>query len=159
MTFWGTQTVTGREPPGPVWAPERASEALSCPLFLVPWLRSADLPAEGCHRQQGDCSTHCPNVHLHQKARSLYLKFRFQWDSCICLAALTTPPLHWWGGGFSRPSRYKQRKSSSRSHFVRVQGHPQGELLKVDYWSLMEFVMLLDSAGFLSSGCRQSTPH
>lgn len=91
MVFWGTQTVTGREPPGPVWAPERAFEALSCPLFLVPWLRCADLPAEGCHRQKGDCSTHGLHVYLHQKARSLYLKFGFQWDSWICLAALTAP--------------------------------------------------------------------
>ena len=149
--------VTGREPPGPVWAPERASEALSCPLFLVPWLRCADLPAEGCHRRKGDCSTHGLCVYLHQKARSLYLKFRFQWDSWICLAALTAPPLHWRGAGLSRPSRYKQRKLSARSHVVRVQGHPQGELLKADYWSLMGFVMLLDSAGFLSSGCHPST--
>lgn len=157
MAFWGTQTVTGREPPGPVWAPETAFEALSCPLFLVPWLRCADLPAEGCHRQKGDCSTHGLHVYLHQKARSLYLKFGFQWDSWICLAALTapSPPLV---GSWVFPSFPLQTaKVVGMLSCCSCARTPTGRAPQSGLRSLMGFVTLLDSAGFLSSGCRPST--
>lgn len=61
------------------------------------------------------------------------LKFRFKWDSCICLAALTAP--HWWGGGFPRPSHYKrhkQRKSTSRVSRTHTGRAPHSGLLVPD---------------------------
>ena len=49
--------------------------------------------------------------------------------------------------------------TNSGSQRLVSQGRPQGELLRVDYWSLMELVILLDSASFLSLGwCQSTTP-
>lgn len=66
------------------------------------------------------------------------------------------PPV---GGEVGFPVLPITKGTNSGSQRLVSQGRPQGELLKVDYWSLMELATLLDSASSLSSGWCQSTPH